>query len=284
MENLGALFLRSLAYTIEGVSSDLTNFRDRYFDQKASSFYDRLVGGGFDPNSHIDVLPKYRLIYIWIPKCASTTTRMVLSALARRIQTSPNLLHTRRYSGLKSPRRVGISTFCQLVTSPTTLRFSIVRNPYARLVSAWADKFQNKSLVSGDWFVDHYLTYRRIFDQSLPEGPEHTLSFSQFVQFATATAHHRLDPHWTLQDDFLNMPGITLNFIGKVESFDRDFTRVIDHVRAWDRLRPIPDLRFNASEHQPWPSCYTNILADTVYRAYERDFDQFGYPRKIPTL
>ena len=78
------------------------------------------------------------------------------------------------------------------------------------------------------------------------------------------------------------MPGITLNFIGKVESFDRDFTRVIDHVRAWDRLRPVPDLRFNASEHQPWPSYYTNILADTVYRAYERDFDQFGYPRKIP--
>ena len=55
--------------------------------------------------------------------------------------------------------------------------FLYCADPYARLVSAWADKFQNKSLVSGDWFVDHYLTYRRIFDQSLPEGPEHTLRF-----------------------------------------------------------------------------------------------------------
>jgi hypothetical protein len=60
-----------------------------------------------------------------------------------------------------APRHVGMSTFYRLVTSPGTLRFSFVRNPYARLVSAWADKYRDKPLVPGDSFIDQYLKYRR---------------------------------------------------------------------------------------------------------------------------
>jgi hypothetical protein len=36
-----------------------------------------------------------------------------------------------------------------------------------------------------------------------------------------------------------------------------------------------------ASLHHSWPVYYTPSLADRVYRAYERDFDRFGYARTI---
>jgi hypothetical protein len=99
------------------------------------------------------------------------------------------------------------------------------------------------------------------------------------VRFVTATAAERIDPHWVHQVTIIDMPGITLDFIGKVESFADDFGQVLDHVHACPALRRQSVLPFNASDHDSWPTYYTGELANVVYRAYEPDFDRFQYPR-----
>jgi Sulfotransferase family len=269
-------------YYFSGAFSGVRNCRDRWFDRSAAAFYSELIGEGFAPNSHIDVLPRHRLIYVCVPKCASTTIKMTLSGLTSRRPGSFDELHKRRFSGLTSPARVGVARFYRLATSPQTLRFAFVRNPYARLVSAWADKFQNKPLAPGeDSFVDQYLVGRRSTDASLPAGPESTLSFAQFVRYAAATANDRIDAHWHLQDDILNMPGIKLDLVGKVETFHADFAHVLDHIGADGRTRQLSYVAYNPSQHRPWQSYYSRDIADCVYRAYRRDFDRFGYSREI---
>ena len=246
-------------------------------------FFAALCDGGYDPNAHIDVLPKQRLMYISVPKCASTTIKVALSALNGRTNATADKVHKRRHSGLQSPAHVGVSAFHRLATSPLTLRFAFVRNPYARLVSAWADKFQGKALVPGNSFVDKYLAYRNAADLTLPCGADHTLSFAQFVAFATATALCRVDAHWQTQEDMLNMPGIMLDHVGKVETFDDDFLTVLDHIgRGPDVLHSAAPY-LNTSSHRPWRDYYSQSLADDVYRAYERDFDMFGYTRASAT-
>jgi hypothetical protein len=174
-----------------------------------------------------------------------------------------------------------VSAFHRLATDSATLRFSFVRNPYERLVSAWADKFQDRYLVAGDSFIDKYLAHRNAIDPSLPRGEHRMLTFADFVTYATATASLRVDAHWQLQDDILNMPRLALDFIGRVETFARDIRRVLDHVGADQRLRQAAVMPPHASPHHSWPLYYTQDLADRVYRAYERDFDRFGYPRAI---
>jgi hypothetical protein len=77
------------------------------------------------------------------------------------------------------------------------------------------------------------------------------------------------------------MPGITLDFVGKVETFTTDFARVVDHAGAGDRIRAIGFTHVHPSAHRPWPHYYTQVLAERVYRAYERDFDRFAYPRRL---
>jgi hypothetical protein len=278
MPGIASAIGRRCSYYIESVRSHIINCLDRCLDPKASAFYAELVARGYDPNALVDVLPKSRLIYVCIPKCASTTIKATLSALSGRESLSFEELHKRRYSGLKSPYQVGPSTLCSLADDAGALRFSFVRNPYARLVSAWADKYKNKPLVGGDSFVDKYLNFRKSTDPTLPEGAGVTLSFPDFVRFTTATAHRRLDAHWQLQDDLLDMPGIKLDFIGKVESFSEDFARVLAHVGA--PRRPLGN-HFNSSAHEPWPQYYSSALAEKVYRAYERDFDRLRYPRAI---
>ena len=138
-----------------------------------------------------------------------------------------------------------VNSFYRLATNPDTLRFSFVRNPYARAVSCWAHKFADKPLIYGDFFIDAYLAIRREIDTELPAGPDHTLSFADFVVFAAATAKARHDIHLQTQDEILSMPGITLDLIGKMENFDGDFVRVLDHVGASDEIRREATIMIN---------------------------------------
>jgi hypothetical protein len=154
-----------------------------------------------------------------------------------------------------------------------------VRNPYARAVSCWADKFRDKPLAPGDPFIDIYLARRHEIDATLPAGADRTLSFADFITFFAAVTRQRCDIHLQVQDDILSMPGITLDFIGKVETFAQDFDRVLGHVRASAALRRDALAAVNESKHDPWASYYTPALADRLYRACECDFDRFGYPR-----
>ena len=269
-------FARHLEYVFACAGSHLRNWRDYCVDAPAVSFHKTLTLG-YELEARIDVLPQFNLIYVGVPKCASTTIKAALAAWNGRTLSAPDDLHTRRRTGLLSPSRVGLSTFYRIATDPTSLRFAFVRNPYARLVSAWADKLEGKPLVPGDPFVEVYLRHRLAAGASLPYGRDQTLSFAQFAEFASATAHQRLDAHWNLQDDLLNMPGLELNLIGRVERFAEDFRHVLDRIGfpGWSKI----EARHNSSQHLAWQKYYTPQLAKRVYGAYERDFDRFGYPQ-----
>lgn len=269
-------------YFLSQACSSFTNRVVRLRKSSAWTFYSELIRGGYDPNAHIDALLQQKLIYVCAPKCASTSIKMMLSRISGRSVSSFDQLHKRKYSGLQSPFGIGVSAFHRLAIDSATLRFSFVRNPYDRLVSAWADKFQDRHLIAGDPFIDKYLTRRKAIDPSLPHGEHRMLTFADFVMYATATANLRVDAHWQLQDDILNMPGVALNFIGRVETFAKDIVPVLDHVGADQFLRQAAVIPLHASPHRSWPLYYTQSLADRVYRAYERDFDRFGYPRAVP--
>jgi hypothetical protein len=251
------------------------------FDPAAAEFYAKVISDGYEPDLLLNVLPVHKLLYVVIPKAASTRIRQTLARVAGRRTRSLKPSRFSKYRGPYGPRSMTKSAFYRLATSAETLRFSFVRNPYARAVSCWADKFHGKPLVPGDPLIDAYLAIRRNLAANLPVGPDRSLSFPEFVSFAAAVAQDRCDIHLQTQDDILSMPGIKLDHIGKVESFAKDFIPVLDHVRADDAVRREALVPINESRHDRWPAYYTPALADRIYRACERDFDRFGYPRAL---
>lgn len=245
----------------------------------AAEFYENLMTNGYEPDSLLNVLPRYKLIYIMVPKAASTRIRRTLARIDGRFMRSLKPSRRSKYRGPSGPRNITIDKLFRLATNPDVLRFSFVRNPYARVVSCWADKYADKPLIGGDVFIDAYLARRHEIDADLPAGADRTLSFPQFVAFAAATAKAHHDSHLQAQDDILSMPGIELDMIGKVETFDADFIRVLDFVNANDAIRNEAAVAINKTHHNDWPTYYTPELVDLVYRAYECDFDRFGYVR-----
>jgi hypothetical protein len=279
-----AYFCRTCLWYLRRVRAYVANQRDCWVNPSAAAFFNSVCENHFDPETYIDVLPQYRLIYVCVPKAASSTIRSVLSSLEVGNPPGPPLalLYNRRRSGIRSPRLARFSVFHRLAKSPEVLRFTFVRNPYARLLSAWTDRFRGKSLIDGEPSITAYRAYRTTISRSLPDGIDQTLSFPQFVEFATATVDHRIDIHWQRQNDFAAALGLDLNFIGKVETFKADFARVLNHIGVSGDVRDrYLSLQVNEATNGSWQSYYSTGLADRVYRAYECDFDKFGYHRTI---
>ena len=247
----------------------------------AAEFYENLASNGYEADALVNVLPDHKLIYIAVPKAASTRIRKTLARVEGKFFLTLKSSRRSKYRGPRGPRNTTIDLFFHLATSPETLRFSFVRNPYARAVSCWADKFAGKPLVHGDASVDAYLAIRREIDGQLPAGANRTLSFAEFVVFAAATAKARHDMHFQSQNQILSMPGIDLNLIGKVETFDADFVQVLDYLNASHDARREAVVPINESHHDDWSAYYTKELADLIFRAYECDFDRFGYARTL---
>ena len=252
---------------------------DLFFKKLRSS-----SGGG----NNLSVLPRQRIIYAIVLKAASSRIRRTLCIMAGMRSRS---LNPWRWHRIGSPPRmmsIAPGSFYKLAHDPTALRFSFMRNPYDRLVSCWADKFQDQPLIEsrlftkGSRMIDQYLKMRAAVDPSLPRGAGHTLSFPDFVNYATAYGYRGNDGHMRAQTLALDLPGISFDFIGKVESFEQDFIRVLDHVNATENMRRMAIGPVNTSRRSRARQYYTQEMADRVYRAYEADFDRGEYLRALP--
>lgn len=69
-------FVRPYFYAIDDITRKIiVGTRDRL----SYDFYTRLVDSSFEPNRQIDVLPKQRLLYVCVPKCASSRIKMTFA-------------------------------------------------------------------------------------------------------------------------------------------------------------------------------------------------------------
>ncbi|MBC2931530.1 sulfotransferase family 2 domain-containing protein [Nocardioides sp. zg-1228] len=135
--------------------------------------------------------------------------------------------------------------------------FAFVRDPLDRFVSAWQDKV-----------VDH--NYYG-FDPA-------TLARMQAIEeFARWTAGHDLaavpgtDQHLTLQSRMIDLNRV--DFVGRLETFDRDFAEVCERIGA----PAVPTAPKNQTAPGGRDRRVSPELGELVGRMYARDYQVFGY-------
>ena len=200
-----------------------------------------------DYSAHIEIVAK--VVYFEIAKAASSTIRSVLGTTT-------------------SIRSLGPERFFELVDSSEAFIFSFVRNPYARLVSCYKDKFAPcpVSFKRGCMKDAHRYFGREL--RSLP--PNEPLPLPMFVEMACATNESGTDGHWLLMDRMIPKRTVQCHFIGRVESIETDLLVVEGHLG-----RRFPMQHLNKTDSSP--SILTPDLKRKIFHAYRADFDRFGY-------
>lgn len=211
-----------------------------------------------------------RYVYLAVGKAANSTVKHHLYELEYAgTRFKPRSVHDRQSAPLLSPFQLPDDMLEEVFTSPKYYRFSIVRNPYTRLLSCYLDRIVPQSGAA----------YRQLVRAlGRPEGA--SVSFPEFIRTACAQEPFAQNNHWRLQVAEICAAAIPYDFVGKQENFAEDMGKI------WARIapdRPAPEFaRANKSPSITGASSrlheyYTPELVELVRSAYRHDFEHFGY-------
>lgn len=190
-------------------------------------------------DAHLYLWEMPEMIWIRFPKSAGGSVKGAVGNMAK------------LYRGQANNQRVEeIRNTCKPL-------IGVVRNPYSRLVSCWANKVTGNPI------------------SPLP-GFDNSLTFSEFARKACDTNNKSCDWHLVSCCAFLEAFGRPLDIELHVENLFAEWAEL-------GRFFNLPRLgRDKVSKHKPWREYYRDAdLADMVYARYEDDFDMFGYERSV---
>lgn len=153
----------------------------------------------------------------------------------------------------------------------TYFKFSFVRNPFTRLLSAFS-----YLLTDTDWPENQAWAQQHLAGYG---------SFDEFVlDFCTPESVFE-NIHFYPQSCFLEGVGkppgqsMPLDFVGRFEQLEEGFSVVCSRLGIDRRLRHV-----NATARTPIPAALSRGAITRIQQAYASDFDRFQYSLEPPTL
>lgn len=176
------------------------------------------------------------IVYYDVPKAGSTTIRDILFPRAWPNGKAPC------FNSIREKRQINKNYFT----------FTIVRNPYSRMVSLW------KHFIGRDYHIKQL----RRSGVSLDECK----SFPEFIYMTRKLCNH----HWQPQTKFVPED---VNYIGKLESFQESF----DHICSLVNLNKMHLPKVNNTQHEHYTTYYNDELIGIVTELYAADLERFNY-------
>ncbi len=214
------------------------------------------------PPVHGFVSHKHKFIYYPVPKAACSTIKSFMITIDE-IEQGPTL-HTTVMPTLYFPDN-------RSARYKDYFHFAFVRNPYDRLLSCYIEKIYHPKSVNRN---DHAFINgeNREFIKGYGNVEFKKMSFSDFVHFVNQIPDKHCDPHWSPQHRLLDLE--KLDFIGRLENFEQDFSYVKEQIPLSGYIRPK---RLMASKHFPYQNYYDDELRKIVAKKYARDLEIFNY-------
>lgn len=217
-------------------------------------------------NYLINISNRYKYIYFETSKVACSTIKRTLQQLEVEgtEQVLDDNIHDKVASPLLSPLQLQRS-LDNYINSWFT--FGFVRNPYTRIISCYLNKIVGDQ-CERDKFLPHL-------------GVENTakLSFIDFLKTVRQFEPHEMNHHWMPMSLMLAADKIDLDFIGRQETFNSDFVKVIAHLKNEPvSSNIISDERAHSVNAASKVEKYIDDeAAKLISEIYYDDFKYYGY-------
>lgn len=212
-----------------------------------------------DPNNII--LPAYKIAGFLLAKCGQTSIK---TAFLRGLGVTRSLAYgapgvAKLINGDTVFQYADKQTISEL--GPDWFKFTIVRNPWERAVSIWANKVYSPPDIMGIGFA----------------GFQRGCSFDAFVKHLVkyTSPNEGSNIHWRGQAYSITVDGeIVPGFVGKMENLDEDWGVIQKECAA--RGLELPSLlQRNKTDHPG--KTYTKRTKAMIAKHYAEDIKAFGY-------
>lgn len=195
-------------------------------------------------------------IYFRIPKAANSTVAATLHpSPAREVSSDIAKRSFSRASSLtyREVRELAERFFL----------FTVVRDPYSRLASAYLDKVKKDK------------ARRQIVARYKCADPQR-ITFLEFCRFL-AEGGINVNPHWYRQSDLIPCGVDKLHYVGRVESLAHDMRQIAS--RIGEGTGPIRNIVWHGTgASSKLRELYCSETFEIVQHLYAVDFAAFGYP------
>ncbi len=208
-----------------------------------------------------------KYVYFRIPKCANSTITATLGYYSSGI-TFQNVSGTTANS-IKNqfPKLSATRCFTLDRLQKKFFLFTFCRHPVARLYSAYMDKIQSPTRSPHEY---QWIAHR------MGKTDKRLITFDDFICWLEYDGLFS-NPHWIPQTAMLPVSPQRLDFVGKVETLEKDINLVIKSIFNIN----VIDIK-NAIGHATnigsvWEDIINQKLRRRIYKLYEQDYVTFGY-------
>lgn len=227
-----------------------------------------------------------RVMYCYVPKVACTQWKTVFAFLNGYLKEI-KAFDSGDYKVHHAPK--GTYKFLNEYSVPNRTKmlrdyykFAFAREPFARLLSAYKDKFS--SFARDTTFKDAWSPSVRTFiRKQKPQRNDSDISFEEFLRYVSQLGNGFWQEHWKRFYDLCHPCVIDYNFIGHFENIKDEGPYVVQ--KAWKASLFNGTLMFppyspsnTSSDFLKFYSQIPKDLIVTIANIYRLDFELLGYP------
>jgi hypothetical protein len=216
-------------------------------------------------------------LYQPIPKNACTTIKtLLLQVEGLPVDSNIWRRHQKEYNGFPGTNHLTTREQIEIFEGRTnTFKFVIIRNPYARMASAYAHKMR---LAPAAYLV------RKIRKAAAEQGVglSDPITFAEFVSVASRQNLEEMDPHYRLQYYEGRFAIVKYDFVGRMEMLPHDLIYALDRIKAPEQV--IMQVHERSNEAGPslrlWETVPTDVQRSFL-ATFDIDFEALQYPRRL---
>lgn len=208
---------------------------------------------------------RFKYAYNATPKAATTgILRALQIAENSAYQPAPDKIHDREASPLKTIEQVDLAAE-QVFAGSEIFRFTYVRNPFTRILSAYLDKMFNpyeRARLAPDLGLD-------------PDAPP---AFPDFLLAVQSQRDSWRDIHWQTQDRLIQRANVHYHFIGRFETWAQSFPIIARRVGISGPIMEWTGKPVHATDATSLVDLHIGPKErDIILAIYDADFWSFGY-------